>query len=173
MANSSIWLHSGKLVDVLNIEATKFDIYDFAHALAQINRYTGNTVRPYSVSEHSTKGSLNQEVIDAGLARAFLIHDCSEVLVNDVPRPVKRQIPEYEAIEEDIQKWIFQCFNEPWENMEKLAKYDRRMCQDEMMQIFAMAHDIGLESMGVTVDFWKPEVAEFYYMERAKELNLV
>lgn len=173
MANSSIWLYSGKLVDVLDIEATKFDIYDFSHAIGQINRYTGNTLQPYSVGEHSVKGSRTKEVIDAGVARAFLLHDCSEVIVNDVPKPVKDQLPEYVKLEEIVQRHIFKCFDEPWDNMATLDPYDKRMCQDEMMQIFPVPRNIGREPMNFTVDFWIPEETEWNFLERAKELNLV
>jgi 5'-deoxynucleotidase YfbR-like HD superfamily hydrolase len=173
MANSSIWLYTGKFVDVLDIESTHFDIHDFAHALSQLNRYTGNTLFPYSVGEHSVKGSKLTPVKARGLSRAFLIHDCSEVICNDLPNPVKRQLPEYEKMEERIQRHIFDCFGEPWENMEALHEYDRRMCRDEMEQIFPEPRIIDLEPVGVKVDFWSAPVTEYFYMKRAYELDLL
>lgn len=173
MANSSIWLYTGKLVDVLNIEATSFDIYDFSHALAQINRYTGNTLFPYSVSEHSTKLSLVTEVQKLGLARAALLHDCSEVIVNDLPSPVKAQLPDYEELEVIVQKWIFECFKEPWQNMVDLTIFDKRMCRAEMEQVFPEPKYIDRETLGNRVDFWSPPVAEHFFLKRAVELNLV
>jgi len=64
---------------------------DIAHALAQINRYTGHTHRPYSVAEHSLL------VADIAAARgagpvcqmAALMHDAHEAYCGDVSSPVK------------------------------------------------------------------------------------
>lgn len=173
MSNSSIYLHTGRLIDVLDIEKFEFTIDDFCHPLSMINRYTGNTKQPYSVAEHSTLGSRLPIVVEKGLARAFLLHDCSEVFVNDIPSPVKRQLPAYVEMEERIQRHIFANFDEPWENMEALTPYDKRMCQDEMLQVFDEPKDIGREPVGLTVKFWSWRTAKFNMRIRAKELGLV
>ena len=62
-----------------------------AHALAQINRFTGHASRPYSVAEHSVL------VCDIVAARggnlhaqmAALLHDAHEAFCGDVATPIK------------------------------------------------------------------------------------
>lgn len=66
-------------------------ISEIAHALAQINRFTGHCHRPYSVAEHS--------LLVADLARmdgatsivqlAALMHDAHEAFCGDMSSPVK------------------------------------------------------------------------------------
>lgn len=62
-----------------------------AHALAQINRFTGHASRPYSVAEHSL---LVADIVrDAGHSchaqRAALMHDAHEAFCGDVASPIK------------------------------------------------------------------------------------
>ena len=62
-----------------------------AHSLAQINRFTGHAVRPYSVAEHSLL--VCDIVAGMGLGpaaqRAALMHDAHECLCGDVASPIK------------------------------------------------------------------------------------
>ena len=66
-------------------------IEDIAHALAQINRFTGHAARPYSVAEHSM---LVCEIVRAkGLnchaQLLALLHDAHEAYCGDVASPIK------------------------------------------------------------------------------------
>ena len=62
-----------------------------AHALAQINRFTGHASRPYSVAEHSLL--VCDIVASTGLGchaqMAALLHDAHEAITGDVATPVK------------------------------------------------------------------------------------
>ena len=146
---TSIFIHTGRLINPFEIEQYEFTAKDFIRPLCFLNRYTGHTKRPLSVAEHSYKLSTAYEVVDMGLARAALLHDFNEALTNDLPFPFKTALPEYCAFEERVQRHIFKVFNEPWENMERLKIYDRRICQDEMMQLFDEPRDIGMASLGI------------------------
>jgi hypothetical protein len=67
------------------------DIYDIAHHLSQINRFTGATRRSYSVAEHS--------ILCASLAFRYgqpisvqfacLLHDAHEAYLSDMATPIK------------------------------------------------------------------------------------
>lgn len=170
--NTSIYLYTGKLVDLANIEAHDFSHKDFTHALSIINRYTGNTLWPYSVGQHTILGTLSKEVMDAGLSRAFFLHDFSEVFVNDLPSPLKRLVPEYCALEDRIQRHIFNVFDEPWENMEKIHSFDKRMCQSEMAVLFNPGKDIGLEPMSVHIGTMDWTTVEWQLNALASELGV-
>lgn len=67
-------------------------IEEIAHALAQINRYTGHACRPYSVAEHSLL--VCDIVANAGhgynAQMAALLHDAHEAYCGDVATPVKQ-----------------------------------------------------------------------------------
>ena len=63
-----------------------------AHSLAMINRFTGHTVRPYSVAEHSL---LVCDIVEHHLhlgvhaQLAALMHDAHECITNDLSTPAK------------------------------------------------------------------------------------
>lgn len=66
-------------------------IEEIAHALAQINRFTGHASRPYSVAEHSLLVATIAAHEDASPVAqlAALLHDAHEAYVGDVSSPAK------------------------------------------------------------------------------------
>lgn len=111
-------------------------VWVFTRALCMISRYTGHTLRPYTVGEHSFRLAEAKQVKEAGLSRAAVLHDFSEAIFNDMASPVKREMPEYSAAETRLQRRIFTHWNEPWENMNRLMEFDHRICLDEMLSLF-------------------------------------
>ena len=82
------WLqtYTGKCFYYDDPRPSDITIEDIAHALSQINRFCGHTRKPYSVAEHSVRGSL---IVPAHLAYDFLMHDSPESVCQDLPRPLK------------------------------------------------------------------------------------
>jgi hypothetical protein len=80
-----------------------FEIKRAAHSLAQINRFNGNTCRPYSVAEHSLLcAEIAEEVLHADAHGVFacLMHDLHEVATGDQITPSKDVIgPGWAAFE--------------------------------------------------------------------------
>lgn len=75
---------------------------EIAHALAQINRFTGHCTRPYSVAEHSLLVSDLAERAGATpiVQLAALMHDAHEAYTGDVSSPVKWAVgPAWDAFE--------------------------------------------------------------------------
>ena len=66
-------------------------IEDIAHALAQINRYTGHAARPYSVGEHSLLvcDIVRAKGLNAHAQLLALLHDAHEAYCGDVASPTK------------------------------------------------------------------------------------
>ncbi|MES2888672.1 MAG: hypothetical protein V4739_11745 [Pseudomonadota bacterium] len=66
-------------------------LHEIAHALSQINRFTGHCTRPYSVAEHSLLVSDLAERAGATpiVQLAALMHDAHEAYTGDVSSPVK------------------------------------------------------------------------------------
>lgn len=78
-------------------------IEEIAHALAQINRFTGHTKRPYSVAEHSLLvcSIAANEGASPMAQLAALLHDAHEAFTGDVSSPVKWAIGEpWEVLEQ-------------------------------------------------------------------------
>lgn len=114
------WMQTftGRAVWPLDMRAEDIDERDIAHALACQNRFAGHTYRPYSVAEHSIR--CMDWVSDRETSRfhptserqallATLLHDATEAYLVDLPRPVKRLMPEYAEAEKRcarvIEEW--------------------------------------------------------------------
>lgn len=87
---------SGRQVDLRFMPEAQLDLADIAHHLAQLNRFTGACMRPYSVAEHSL---LVVEIMErdlrvsfAGALLAGLLHDAHEAYTSDLSSPMKRLI---------------------------------------------------------------------------------
>lgn len=108
------WIQTwmGLAVDLANPSPEMIDICDIAHHLANVNRYTGATFRPYSVAEHSVRVAL--EASDNGLDRRLalwgLLHDASEAYLGDVSSPLKSLLPEYKALERKMMAVVCEKF---------------------------------------------------------------
>jgi hypothetical protein len=79
---------------MLDPAACEIRIEDIAHHLAQINRFTGACVRPYSVAEHSLLVSEIAQRAGASVYVQFaaLLHDAHEAFVTDVSSPAKEAV---------------------------------------------------------------------------------
>jgi 5'-deoxynucleotidase YfbR-like HD superfamily hydrolase len=100
---------SGQKFDVLNLDAARMLPRDIAHSLAQINRFTGAAVRPYSVAEHSL---LVVEIMERELhiteprvLLAGLLHDGHEAYISDLSTPMKDALDAMAAVEGRQSDW--------------------------------------------------------------------
>jgi len=74
------------------------DIYleDIAHALSMQCRFAGHCKEFLSVAQHSINVSL---VTPPPLQLLALLHDAPEAYLTDVPRPLKKHLPQYRDLE--------------------------------------------------------------------------
>ena len=77
---------SGKMFRYLKPEPEDVCIEDIAHGLSQLNRFVGQTTKPYSVAQHSVFVS---QTCPKEFALYGLLHDASEAYTNDVCRVLK------------------------------------------------------------------------------------
>lgn len=164
---NSIRIFSGRWVDPFNLQPGDICIESIVHSLSLLNRFTGHTIFPYSVAQHSV---LLCENVPDHLCRAALLHDMNESLMNDIPRPFKSRLTQYTDFEDIVQREIFKYFDEPWENMVELQPYDKRILQDEMSQLFTSNHDFGVEPLGVFIKYWDWKTAKSRYMDKCKNI---
>jgi 5'-deoxynucleotidase YfbR-like HD superfamily hydrolase len=107
-----ILTNSGIEFNLLHPDPDLIEIEDIAHALAHLCRFTGHTSKFYSVAEHSLRTSLCP-CITPDLELEALLHDAAEAYVGDVSSPLKSLLPEYKAIENNIEQAIRLRFGLP------------------------------------------------------------
>lgn len=88
-------------------------IEEIAHALAQINRYTGHAARPYSVAEHSLLvcDIVRSQGLGVHAQMAALLHDAHEAYVGDVATPIKQVLGSaWHALEAEHEAMVHRAF---------------------------------------------------------------
>lgn len=97
---------SGKRFFFLDGKADDVILEDMAIALSRSPRWAGHTKKFFSVAQHSVltaelvkeKGGTNLE------QRKALFHDGTEAYMTDIPSPLKKMIPRFKEIENEV--WI-------------------------------------------------------------------
>lgn len=167
------WLqtYTGKQFWPIDPRPEEIESLDIAHALSQLCRYGGHTNRFYSVAEHCW---LMSHAVSPENALWALLHDATEAYLCDLPRPLKRMMPDYSIYERRLMISICMKYNllsltEP----EEVKEADNRILIDERARLMA-DHPvpwINLEPLGVQVWGWAPKIAEQKYLERLFELT--
>ncbi|MEW5737897.1 MAG: hypothetical protein AB1938_03165 [Myxococcota bacterium] len=111
---------SGRWVDPLAPEPESLVIEDVAHALSQLARFGGHARLSdegysWTVALHSVEVARRLE--RAGHAREVvrcgLMHDATEAYLVDVPRPVKKRLTDYLALEDALWRAVARRFSLP------------------------------------------------------------
>lgn len=164
-------LFSGRRFFPMDPRPEEIEPVDIAHALSLICRYGGHAQRFYSVAEHCV---LLSRWVAPEHALWALLHDASEAYVGDMVRPLKRQLPDYEAAEGRVIEAVAARFGLTCPMPPEVKDADNRILLDERAAIlgpveypWAVEH---LEPLGVRVSGWSPPVAEDRYLERLMEL---
>ena len=87
-------------------------IEDIAHALSLITRGNGHVKTFWSVGEHciNCAKEARAEGLSDRLVLACLLHDASECYMSDIPRPFKKELPEYQTHENHLLDLIYTKF---------------------------------------------------------------
>ena len=160
------WLqtHSGRQFWPLDPRPDDVDIHDIAHALSMLCRFGGHCDKFYSVAEHSIHVS-NYSRDDALWG---LLHDASEAYLVDIPRPLKRMMPNYREIEEGVQQAICRAFDLPKAMPARVEFVDRAILMDERLQIMSgstQAWSTDIEPLGVSIGGYQPSTAKILFLE--------
>ena len=106
--SSTITTYTGKPFDPVNPDPACILIEDIAHALSLICRGNGHVKSFWSVGEHCiccAKEATARGLSDR-MALACLLHDASECYLSDIPRPFKKELPEYREHEDALLEMI-------------------------------------------------------------------
>jgi hypothetical protein len=107
-----ITTYTGKHFEPANPDSDKICIEDIAHALSLICRGNGHVKTFWSVGQHCINCA--KEAWARGLpnrmALACLLHDASECYMSDIPRPFKKELPEYHKKEDQLLELIYRKY---------------------------------------------------------------
>lgn len=130
---------SGRALDPFSPDPEQIAIEDIAHHLSQICRFGGATALHYSVAQHSVYVAREMQE----WSRFALLHDASEYVLGDIPRPLKRHatFAAYRDVEANLQAVIYRTFGivpDP-EAVIELAHIDRRLLRTEQRDLMPPA----------------------------------
>lgn len=175
----TIMVRSGSYVNPMDMKLEDIRLDDITHALSNICRFTGHCREFYSVAEHSVRGAL--EFLGQGdehMARAFLLHDAGEYVLNDVARPLKYQ-PEmefYRETEKRLSRLIECVFKLPQNSLalSEIKEMDNIMLATEARDLMG---DPLWENMPTPlrrriIEPWRPTEARRRFGALAHELGL-
>lgn len=163
----------GTYFNFLTPEDSVFSIEDLAHALSNINRYTGHTLKPYNVAQHCVLGSFR---IDPAFAYEFLMHDTAEGLIGDVSTPLKNLMPEYKVIEKRVELDLARRFGLSYPMLPQVREVDLRMLATEVRDLMPpAARDWeclrGVEPYADTIEPWTPAKSRKMFLKRFYQLK--
>jgi len=175
----------------LDPRAEEVSLYDVAHHLSRIGRYNGAfRTEHYSVAEHSVAMAywMLEEHRCPFLAYQALFHDAPEAYIGDMVRPLKRNMPDFEAAEEPIYQAVVEAFPMLWKSHEVcgttgvgfvlaplVKEADNRILVDERAQIMHQSGNTWgidhLEPLGVVLTGCRPSEAYHRFVTCERELR--
>lgn len=156
--------YTGRMFWPMDPRPEEVNIADIAHALSMQCRYAGHCLRFYSVAEHCV---LLSQAVAPEHALWALLHDASEAYLVDVPRPVKPFLAGYREAEARVMAVIAGNFGLSAEMPDEVKDADNRILEDERRQNMSdppAEWRVG-PPLGVTLQFWTPEVARRRFLE--------
>lgn len=135
IAPAPIWTGAG-MIDPARPDPDLIELDDIARGLAVMPRFAGHTDPtrgPYTVAWHSL---LCERLAEAdGLSPTerltVLLHDAPEYVLCDIPSPVKRLLPDYQAVEARWWNAVAARFDLPDPLPDYVEPFDAFTCQAE------------------------------------------
>lgn len=147
------------------LQPDQISVIDIANGLGREGRFGNQSDHFYSVAQHSV---LLAENLPKHLRLWAMLHDASEALIHDMPKPIKRAIPGYAAMEARLSKCIFAAFGLEGEVPKEVKEADNRIVLDEAMSVFethpSWVSEHKASSLGITVLPWTRTVSRFIWL---------
>jgi hypothetical protein len=146
------------------------DVRDIAHSLSLLCRFNGHCRQFYSVAEHSVRVS---RALPAQHALWGLLHDAAEAYLSDIPRPVKRRLPGFNRMEDDLLAVILPRFGLAMPMPPEVLHADNVLLCTEMRDLMAPGvpwRELGATPLEARVVPMGPEEAERAFLARFEAL---
>jgi len=136
-----------------------FDINDIAHSLSNQCRFGGAVRKFYSVAEHCVRVSWACSKEDE---LCGLLHDAHEAYLLDLPRPVRKMLPEYEVWAKEIDRVLALHLGIPQEKFYTpgVVLADETLLATEARDLMTGSVECSAEPLKSTIQPWKPSMAE-------------
>jgi hypothetical protein len=168
--------YTGKNFEFLDPKPESVDVFDIANALSKSCRYVGHVSDFYSVAEHCCHlydfGYNGDQAFTKRDRRTLLMHDASEAYLADIARPVKKILPDYQALEAKIEAMLSEKFDLEYPFPKWLKELDTRILLDERKSLQPFAKHVwavdntDLKPLGVQIHCWPPAQAAREYLYR-------
>jgi len=175
MASSSwIQLYNSEFFDFENPSVDNIGIKTIAHSLSNQCRFNGHCNKFYSVAEHSmlVADRVMEQTGDSLTTMFALLHDVSEAVICDIPRPIKRtpELAVYRKVEHDIQTGLVEKFvgSLPIDAQHRIIlNADLELLSTEKEQVMSTApHDWGWlpEPLDIVIPCYDPWKAKTLFL---------
>lgn len=161
--------------------APTWDIGAIAHSLSMICRFTGHCRKFYSVAEHSVLVSRIMEDMGLGDPMEGLLHDATESVLADMPRPAKILLKDYKVLEKAINASMRKTFVLPEIQTDGCHKADgialmveaRELMPNKGENFTGMSDEVVLAAKKATymIAGWSPENARERFMTRMHDIR--
>lgn len=169
---SIILTYTGRHIDLLSPNPAEFNLVDIAHALSQINRFTGHTAYPYSVAQHSV---LCARLVPQEHQLEALFHDAHEAYTGDVTSPLKALLPDYRELEDRMECAMRGALHLPAVKSAIVKHADLVMLATERRDLMPQDSSpwnclVGIEPDYAVINPWQPTVAAAEFITMALRL---
>lgn len=168
---TDILLRSGNFYDFMAPETSIFLIDDVAHGLANECRFGGQTRVFYSVAQHSV---LVSYLVEPEYQLAAMLHDAAEFVLKDIMKPLKRLLPDYQALEARHERIILGRFGITLPLHPSIKVADMIMLATEKRDLMP-SHEYddcaGAEPLGEVIVPLAPYLAKRAFLRRYYELT--
>jgi hypothetical protein len=152
---------------------------DIAHALSMLCRYNGHVRDFYSVAQHCVL--ISQWLENEGASRQDclwgLLHDAPEAYIGDMTRPLKRYMPTFRKVDDDLMLTICLKYGIPTGMPEIVKEADNRILLNERAVLLGTPPQEWhqdrqkIEPLAMDpVEPWSPRQAESFYITRLDTL---
>lgn len=129
---SIVRTYTGRNLDLLDPDPKEIDIQDIAHHLAKLDRYNGAGHYSYSVGQHSL---LVADALPKEYKLQGLLHDATEAYLGDVVSPLKKLLPDYRKIEQNVMNAVCKRFEITFPRPNIIKRADQAVMAAEMHQV--------------------------------------
>jgi len=180
---SWVQLAYGELFDFADPSVDEISIETIAHSLALQCRFSGHCRRFVSVAEHSvlTARRVAELLPENQVAElCALLHDASEAILCDLPRPLKQMeiVANYREWEAQVQSQLFTKFvgvDQPTQELKKIIKQaDNELLATEKAQNMDTPPREWVvlpDPLTIELPFWAPEQAEQVFLGHYRRLK--
>jgi 5'-deoxynucleotidase YfbR-like HD superfamily hydrolase len=176
-----IMTYTGKHLHAFDPKFDQICIVDIAHALSKNNRFTGHCFYNYTVGQHSLY--VYKVLRDLGCDKTTLLmgllHDASEAYIQDIAKPFKEFLFDYQELEELLQDMIYMKYLGfiPTKEQYAIVKYaDEILLFNEIKQLMPKDNDWNIpDDIDIKVEINKKMAQEDIFqafVEYARQLGV-